>query len=503
MTRVTTPVEEHEDRDVRYGWTVVAVVSLAAIMAGLNLTSLTTALPTVVRFFEAGPAAASWIVLSPMLVTTGLLLLCGRISDQFGRRGVFIASMALYALSALASGFSPNIEVLVALRLLQAMATAMLLANSAAIIGSAMPSRSLGMAMGLYLAAWSGSELVGPTLGGLIATTIGWRWIFWLNVPLGLVCVVAASLWLRSNPSRREQKRSLDIVGNLLFICSISGLVTALSEGNGRGWTAPLVLGGLFLFAVGFPLFIWYESRIDDPLLDLSVFKDKVFSLANASGFFNVSAVSAIVIALALYFQAVGGMSAFGAGLASLPLATGTLVGALLVGFFTRRWWADSIALWSAVVGAVGLVALTVAIGFRQPPAVLITLSLITGLGCGAFVPANLTVILTGVAESKMGSINAIRMTLQNIAHLLGSAVGLVALTTPLSMNARTDLLAGIFVGSDSASGDEIIRAYLIGFTVMVAIAVVGVVLALKASRTLHAIRVSAHRPHWEERSDP
>ncbi|MYR07998.1 MFS transporter [Gordonia sp. SID5947] len=493
MTDVASPLkeldelEDLENRDARYGWTMVAVVSLAAIMAGLNMSTLTTALPVVVRYFDAGPAAASWTVLSPALISTALLLFCGRISDQYGRRAVFIAAMGLYAITALASGFSPSIEVLIVLRILQSAATAMLLANSAAIIGAAMPPRLLGSAMGLYLAAWSGAELVGPTVGGLIATTVGWRWIFWFNVPIGIICVVAAALLLRRGEKTVRRPRSLDIVGNVLFIGTVSGLVAGLSEANGRGWGDPLVLGAFAIFVVCFPLFVWYERRIDDPLLDLSVFRDKVFSLANISSVANVSSVAAVVVALALYFQAMSGMSAFHAGLAALPLAGGTLVGSLLVGLVLRRWWADSVAVWAAVVSTVGLIALTFSIADHQPPAVLMAASFVAGLGGGAFLPANITVILTGVPASRMGTINAIRMTAQNIAYLLGSAVGLVVLTAPLSPALRTDLFAGMPIGHDGPAGDEVVTAYVVGFSMMIAVALIGVLLAVATSRARRA----------------
>jgi EmrB/QacA subfamily drug resistance transporter len=499
MTKVASPPEEREDRDSAYGWTVVAVVSLAAVMAGLNMSTLTTALPVVVRYFDAGPAAATWTVLSPALVTTGLLLFCGRISDQYGRRAVFIASMGLYALTALASGFAPSIEVLIVLRVVQSAATAMMLANSAAIIGAAMPHRLLGSAMGIYLAAWSGAELVGPTVGGLIATTVGWRWIFWFNVPIGIICLVAAPLLLRPGAKAIRTRRSLDLVGNVLFIVAVCGLVAGLSEANGRGWSDPLVLGAFVLFAVCFPVFIWYERRIDDPLVDLSVFRDRVFTLANVSSVFNVSAVAAVVVALALYFQVMAGMSAFQAGLAALPLAAGTFVGSLLVGPFTKRWWADSVAVWSAVISAVGLIALTVAIGLHQPPAVLIAASLVAGLGAGAFLPANITVILTGVPVSRMGSINAIRMTAQNIAYLLGTAVGLVALAAPLTTEIRADLFAGVPVGHDGPAADEIVSAYVIGFSLMIVVAVVGVVLAIATSRARRATRMAVPAATYSE----
>ncbi|MYR07980.1 MFS transporter [Gordonia sp. SID5947] len=490
MTEVARPEQECEKPTERDNWSVVALVSLAAVMAGLSLTGLSTALPAVVRYFGAGSAAATWTVLGPIMTSTSLMLVCGRISDRVGRRGMFLLSMALFTMTSLAQGFAHSIEVLVGLRLLQAVATAMLVSNSAAIVGSVLSARSLGLGMGVYLACWTGAELVGPTIGGLITTAFGWQWVFWANVPAAAICLMVAFPILHL-PRGPAQKRSFDIPGTMLFVVAICGLVTALSEGNGRGWSDPVVMCAVVVFAVAGVFFVVWERRAEDPILNLGVFRSRTFSLANLAGMAAVGSVSAVVIALSLYFQVLEGMSPLHAGMSVLPLAVGTLAGSLLVGFLTRRWWADVIAIWACGATALGLVAVLAAIATDQPAAVVGLCTFMVGLGSGAFLPANVTIILARADPGQLGSLNAIRLTLQNIAYLLGSAIGLVALTASLGAGARDAFFAGVPQDRGGSTGAQLVDAYVGGFGVMAGISVLALMLSVFASR---ARRVSVDR---------
>nr|WP_218680259.1 MFS transporter [Rhodococcus qingshengii] len=466
-----------EVTDIRYARRVVLVMSLAAIMAGLNMSTLHTALPAIVRYFDASPSQANLVVLSYMLVSTVLILICGRVSDLFGRKNIFLSAMILYSLTCFLQGFAGSVEILICLRLLQAAAAAMLLANSAALISSAMPAGRLGWGMGLYLAAWSASEMIGPVVGGLIVTAAGWQWVFWFNVPVGIVCVILGALILRADDVR-EVRRSLDLRGNALFILALGGLITALSQGNDKGWTDPLVVGGAILCAVCSPIFIWYERRIDDPVMNMAIVKAKSFALANISGFMNIFASAAMVVVLALYFQVLWGMSAFDAGLALLPLSGATVLGSVIAGWLTPRWATPNIAVHAAAATTLGLVLVLVSAASQQSPPVMMAASAIVGLGCGIFLPANITTILAGIESNRLGIVNAIRMTLQNTAYVTGTAVGLVVLTAPLAADVRLSLFSGDpNIGADSTS--QLINAYVITFGMMVVASCIGWTLAI------------------------
>ncbi|MFD0657631.1 MFS transporter [Thermocatellispora tengchongensis] len=177
-------------RRLRHAWRVCSVTSLGLILIGLSGSTLNVALPEVVRHFRADAFGASWILLSFLLVNTATLVLFGRVADLLGRREVYLAGFAVFTAASLLAGLAPNVPVLVALRALQAVGAAMILANGTVIITDAFPPDRLSQGMGVYIGTLSIAQLAGPTVGGLIAQAAGWQWIFWVNVPAGLVALL-------------------------------------------------------------------------------------------------------------------------------------------------------------------------------------------------------------------------------------------------------------------------------------------------------------------------
>ncbi|NUR87081.1 MAG: MFS transporter, partial [Nonomuraea sp.] len=171
---------------LRYAWRVCSVTSLGLVLIGIAGSTLNVALPAVVRHFHATPFESGWILLSFLLVNTASLVFFGRVADLLGRREVYLAGFALFTVASLAAGLSPDVWFLVAMRVLQAIGSAMILANGTVIITDAFPPDRLSQGMGVYIGTLSVAQLAGPTLGGLIAEAAGWQWIFWVNVPAGL-----------------------------------------------------------------------------------------------------------------------------------------------------------------------------------------------------------------------------------------------------------------------------------------------------------------------------
>ncbi|MFC7100555.1 MFS transporter [Nonomuraea rubra] len=197
-------------------------MSLASVLTGLSGSAINVALPEIARHTGAGATAASWILLGYQLTTTVLMVVFGRLADLFGRRRMYLLGLATYTLAALLAGLAPNAWVIVVMRALQAVGGAMLLTNSAALISDAFPRERLGEGMGVYVASFSIAGLVGPTLGGVLAESLGWRWVFWFNVPVGLVCLLWGVLVL-PRPPRAEREGGLDGPGNVLVLATLGG----------------------------------------------------------------------------------------------------------------------------------------------------------------------------------------------------------------------------------------------------------------------------------------
>ncbi|MGH3745667.1 MAG: MFS transporter [Mycobacteriales bacterium] len=479
------PVSGDGGDDVAYAWRALSVVGLASILTSLNASALNTALPAVVRHFHATSSEASWILLTYLLVSTVLTLVWGRCADILGRRWMYLVGLGVYTGASLLLGFAPNVGVLIAFRVLQAAASAMLLTNSAAIVSAAFPERLLSRGMGIYLAAFSVAALLGPTLGGLLVTTLGWRWVFWFNVPVGLVCLAWGTVTLRRTP-RAEEFVGVDPVGNLLFVLGLGGLLVALSEGGALGWTNPIVLTGLTAFVVLIPAFVYVERRGAHPIVDLRLFADRAFSAANTAAFLNTAARSSVVLIVGLYFQAVRGDSALHAGVALLPLSAATVLGSAVLGTLTR--WASprGLAAIGSVVAGAGLVVLLVTTGPHTPyPEICVGIVLV-GLGSGVFMPANITAILTGIPSARLGIVNAIRLMLQNTGMVVGTAVCLTLLAQPLAGGDRRAVYAGTISAVSPHTIDLLVTGYRLTYAFMIIVSAACVAACL-LSRRVHA----------------
>src|SRR5262249_29383355 len=191
---------------------------------------------------DATAVQAQWILLSFMLTNTVLMVVFGRVADIVGRREMYLTGVALFTVMSVIAGFSPTADVLIACRALQAAAGAMLIANSGALVTAAFPRRLLGQGLGLYVASFSLAQLIGPSVGGLIASGAGWRWTFWFNVPLGAICLLWGLRALRRIPRSGEALR-LDIAGSLLVLVGLGSLLVGVSGVGVVGWDRPGVLG--------------------------------------------------------------------------------------------------------------------------------------------------------------------------------------------------------------------------------------------------------------------
>lgn len=489
-----------DGEDVGYAWRALSVVGLASVLTSLNASALNTALPAVVRHFHATTSEASWILLTYLLVSTVLTLVWGRCADILGRRWMYLMGLGVYTGASLLLGLAPSVGVLIGLRVLQAAASAMLLTNSAAIVSAAFPERLLSRGMGIYLAAFSVAALLGPTLGGLLVTDLGWRWVFWFNVPVGLLCLGWGAVTLRGTP-RTAPFTGIDPGGNLLFVLGIGGLLVALSEGGTLGWTNPIVVVGLLAFVVLIPAFLHVERRIRHPIIDLRLFADRAFSAANFAAFLNMAARSSVVLIVGLYFQAVRGDTALHAGLALLPLSAATVVGSSLLGTLTR--WASprGLAVTGSAVATGGLAVLLFATGPRTPYSMICIGVVLVGFGSGIFMPANITSILAGIPTQRLGIVNAIRLMLQNTAMVIGTAVCLTLLAAPLAGGDRAAVYAGTISRVSPHTLSLLVTGYRFTYAFMIVLSALGVVACLMSRRVHARATVPAEEPLLVARS--
>ena len=457
-----------------YHWRVLSVITLGTLLTGVNVSTLNVALPVVVRHFNASAFASGWVLLSFMLVNTVLLVVCGRLADVFGRRETYLLGYAVFTVACLAAGFAPNIEILIVLRVVQAAGFAMILTNGTAIITHAFPKEQLSQALGFYIATISVSQVLGPTVGGFLADTAGWRWVFWFNVPLGVVAIAWGAVTLRKVP--RGPREPVDLIGSVLLLGWLGGLLLALSEAGALGWRNPLVIAGALAFVVLTPIFFWAQLRVAYPLMDLRLFADAGFTLANLAAFVHTLARFGIVLVYALFFQGVWGDNATVAGLAVLPVPIGMLIASPLAGALSRWTSPRTVAVGGPVLTALGLGALVFTLDPDAPYWAIATGLALMGAGSGIFLTANTTVILARIPSAQLGAVNGMRLTLQNIGNTLGIAVALSLIASTLSRDDRPQVFAGTVPHVAMA---DLLGGFHRAIVVMLAMAVLTVVAAI------------------------
>ena len=326
----------HAEHD-HYKWWALSCTSLGMLLATVNSGTLIIALPDLERSLHTSLLELVWVILVYMIASTVLVLSAGRLSDQFGRKKAYIGGFLMFALASLGAGFSGSGTELIVWRVLQGIGGAFLFANAAAIVTDAFPREQLGVAMGTNTMVAAVGLVIGPVLGGALVT-IAWQWVFWFNVPLGIAGSVWAWLVLHEITGR-AQDTQFDCLGTIDVPDRPDRARSyGLSKGGISGWGLPVVIGGLIAAAVFLPLFVRRRAPSrSQPMLDLSIFRIRLFSAAAAAAFLNGLSRFALMFLFVFYFQGAQGDSPITAGVKLAPLALGMLVASPLAGMCADR----------------------------------------------------------------------------------------------------------------------------------------------------------------------
>ncbi|SEH02755.1 drug resistance transporter, EmrB/QacA subfamily [Nonomuraea solani] len=464
---------------LRYAWRVCAVTSLGLVLIGIAGSTLNVALPAVVRHFQASALESGWILLAFLLVNTASLVFFGRVADLLGRREVYLTGFALFTVASLLAGLSPDVWFLIAMRVLQAIGAAMILANGTVIITDAFPPDRLSQGMGVYIGTLSVAQLAGPTLGGLIAEVAGWQWIFWVNVPAGLLAFGVGATLLRKMP--RRPKEPVDALGNVLLFAALSALLLALSEAGSSGLSSPVVLTGAGVFVVLLPLIVLAERRSSNPVLDLRLFGGRLLAYANAASFCNALARSALILVVALYFQAVRGADAFAAGLSVLPVPVGIGLASPIVGLLGRRVSPYALSIGGAALTTAGLGTLLLTADPATPHWVIGIGLFVAGCGSGTFLTGNTTQVMRALPPGSLGVVNGFRVMVMNVGIVISIGLSLSVLTSSVGPALREQVYAGTLSRLSPVAVGQLMDGFQRAYAVLFTVALTGLLLSTLA----------------------
>jgi EmrB/QacA subfamily drug resistance transporter len=400
-------------------WTFV-VTSLALVIVTLDNLVVTTALPVIREDLGAGIEGLEWTVNAYTLTFAVLLLTGAALGDRFGRRRLFAVGLGIFTAASAAAALAPSIEALVAARALQGLGGAIVTPLTLTILSASVPAEKRGVALG----AWGGigglAVALGPLVGGAVVSGLSWQWIFWINVPLGLVLIPLA--WRRLDESHGPSNK-LDLPGLGLVSAGLFGIVWGLVRGNGQGWASAEIVSTIGVGVLLVVAFVLWELRTETPMLPMRFFRNRAFAAANVASLLMFFGMFGSIFLLAQFFQTVQGYSPFGSGLrilpwTAMPIFVAPIAGALSGKIGGRPLMALGLALQATGLGWIA------AIGTPTTPyADFVAPFVISGMGMALFFAPVANVVLSAVRPEEEGQASGANNAIRELGGVFGVAV--------------------------------------------------------------------------------
>ncbi|MET0474378.1 MAG: MFS transporter [Mycobacterium sp.] len=424
---------------------------LSLLIVSMDATIVNVAIPAIRTDLHASASNLQWVIDVYTLVLASLLMLSGAMGDRFGRRRVFQTGLAVFAVGSLLCSLAPNIEMLIIARLLQAIGGSMMNPVALSIISQIFTGRvERARALGLWGAVVGISMAFGPVVGGLLIELVGWRAVFWINLPICAVAIVLTAIFVPETKS--ATMRNVDPVGQGLAVVFLFGTVYALIEGPALGWSHPRVTIAAAVAAVAFVAFLRYESRRHDPFIDLRFFRSIPFSSSTVTAVCAFSAWGAFLFMMSIYLQGERGYSAMHTGLIFLPIAIGALVFSPISGRLVGRFGARPSLLASGMLITLASVLLTF-LTATTPVWALLVIFAVYGIGFSMVNAPITNAAVSGMPLDRAGAASAVTSTSRQVGvsigvALCGSVAGQALNPSGVDFAAASRPLWFVFVGA-------------------------------------------------------
>ncbi len=409
-------------------WFILSTVLLGATMSALDVSIVNVAMPTLKNTFGVSMAVIEWIAMAYMLTLTVFLPLFGRLSDIYGRSKLYNIGFVVFSVGSLFCGMSNTAAQMIAARVIQAVGAGLLQANSVALITHAFPASERGKAIGIQGAVQAIAMSVGPFVGGILIAAVGWRAIFYVNIPIGFLGTLAALNILPEN-QKVEKKEHVDYLGAALFAAGLAAIVMAFNEVAKLGWGSQEIFLYFISGTVLLTLFVITEMRVKSPLIDLKLFKNATFLLGNLTGMMSYYVLFAVMFIMPFYLQKVlgYGVALTGALLTPIPLAMAVV--APFSGHISDKYGPRIMTTSGMLISALACGALMF-MGVSVQLPMLLTVLILLGVGMGLFTPPNNSAIMGSAPREKLGVAGGVLNMMRSLGLIFGVDISGVIFTS-------------------------------------------------------------------------
>lgn len=399
---------------------IILTVGIGSFMATLDSSVVNISLPQISTYFNTSMSTIEWVVMAYLLVISSLLLTYGRFGDMYGHKSIYLNGFIIFTVGSFFCGLSRTITILIVARVVQAIGAGMLMAMGPAIITDVTEPDKRGKALGMNGVATYIALTSGPILGGFLTSKFGWQSIFFINVPVGIIGYFMGRKFLLNREIKETQK--FDISGAILIFFAMVTLLFPLNYGETAGWRSPIIIGSFIISIILFGTFIYKEMNVEAPMMDLTLFKNRLFTMSNISLLISFIAGFSITLLMPFYFQELRGMSASTAGLMMIPQPIMTILITPVSGMLSDKIDSRYLSSLGMLVVAIGMFLLST-LNINSTPIQSSLFLMLIGLGNGSFQTPNNSSIMGSVPEDRRGIASGMLATMRNIGMVLGTAI--------------------------------------------------------------------------------
>ena len=438
-------------------WQVFGTIAVGSFLSVVDHGSVLVALPQIESHFSSDLPTVQWLVIGYALAISVFMLPMGRLGDIVPRKHIYVLGFVIFVLAAGLAGVSPNLGILITAKVIQGIGSAMIQGNGMATIISAFPDSERGRALGYHLSVVASGAIAGPAVGGFLISALDWRWVFFINVPIGIVTIVVSVLVLSSDQrvqgAARAARSTFDWLGAILSGVALLLFLLAMGNGDRLGWTSPLITGAGITSVALLAVFIWWELRVDSPMLELRLFRRKLVAMGAGLGFISFLGSSSSRFLMPFYLQRVLEYSPKDVGLIMILPALALVATGPVSGRLTDKFGWRALTVGGLGLSAVAWMAFAVSLKDNSSLFFIIGMLMLQSTGMGLFNTPNNSSILGAVERSSYGVVSSLTQLIRNSANVTSVAIATTVVVVTMgsqgvapSLDAVTPAVAEAFV---------------------------------------------------------